>query len=274
MLPPMRSLRALLLAALVPLLAACSGADTVTEADTVTGADTVTQTEAVIGADTVTIATVGSYHPFDFINDEGEIDGLERELGDELCRRADLECEWVLNEWADMIPDLVAGEFDAIFSGMSITDKREELIDFTEAYYPPTPSVYVARAGAGDEAVEGTIGAAPNTIYSDYFAELDRPVVLLDGDSTSLNTINAVLAGTVDAVLVDHGYAVESLLEHEGRLEIVGPSVLLDRGLGIGVREGSVLKGKLDEALGSMKADGIVNDLILKWVGPDASTFE
>jgi len=117
-------------------------------------------------------------------------------------------------------------------------------------------------------------GAAPNTIYSDYFAELDRPVVLLDGDSTSLNTINAVLAGTVDAVLVDHGYAVESLAAHEGRLEIVGPSVLLDRGLGIGVRKGSELKGKFDEALASMKADGIVNDLILKWVGPDASTFE
>ena len=96
-----------------------------------------------------------------------------------------------------MIPDLMAGEFDAIFSGMSITAKREELIDFTEAYYPPTPSVYVAKAGAGDEAVEGTIGAAPNTIYSDYFAELDRPVVLLDDSSTTLNSINAVLAGTV-----------------------------------------------------------------------------
>ena len=43
--------------------------------------------------ETVMIATVGNYHPFDFINDDGEIDGLERELGDELCRRADLECE-------------------------------------------------------------------------------------------------------------------------------------------------------------------------------------
>ncbi len=242
--------------------------------DSSSGAATDAGVAADGGAETVTIATVGTYHPFSLINEEGEIDGLERELGDELCRRADLECEWVVNDWADMIPDLMAGEFDAIFSGMSITAKREELIDFTEAYYPPTPSVYVAKAGAGDEAVEGTIGAAPNTIYSDYFAELDRPVVLLDDSSTTLNSINAVLAGTVDAVLVDHGYAVESLLEHEGRLEIVGPSVLLDRGLGIGVRKGGELKGKLDEALASMKADGIVNDLILKWVGPDASTFE
>ena len=226
------------------------------------------------GAGTVTIATVGSYHPFDFVNDEGELDGLEPELGDELCRRADLECEWVINDWADMIPDLMAGEFDAIFSGMSITAERAELIDFTEACYPPTPSVYVARAGEGDEAVEGTIGAAPNTIYSDYFTELGRPFVPLDEASGVTSSVDAVLDGTVDAVLVDHGYAVEKISEHEGRLAIVGPSVLLDRGLGIGVRKGSELKPKFDEALASMKADGTVNTLILKWVGPDASTFE
>ena len=223
------------------------------------------------GADRVVIATIGDYHPFDFVNDEGEIDGLERELGDELCRRAGLECEWVLNEWETMIPDLVAEKFDAILSGMSITAKREELIDFTDAYYPPTPSVYVAKAGAGDEAAEGTIGLSANTIYSDYFTELGKPFVSLD---ISRDAVDAVLTGDVDAVLVDHGYGVEKLAEHEGQLEIVGPSVLLDRGLGIGVRKGGELKGKLDEALSSMKADGTLNAIILKWVGEGASTFE
>ena len=237
----------LLAAALMPLLAACGGADA------------------------VVIATVGNYHPFDFINDEGEIDGLERDLGDELCRRADLECEWVLNEWETMIPDLVAEEFDAILAGMSITAIREELIDFTEAYYPPTPSVYVAGAGAGDEAAQGTIGVTANTIYSDYFTELGRPFVSLDG---SIDAVDAVLNGEVDAVLVDHGYGVEKLAEYEGQLAIVGPSILLDRGLGIGVRKDSDLKGSLNEALESMKADGSLNALIIKWVGEDASTFK
>ena len=130
--------------------------------------------------------------------------------------------------------------------------------------------MYVARAGAGDEAAQGTVGVAPNTIYSDYFTELGRPFVSLEG---SVDAVDAVLNGEVDAVLVDHGYAVERLSEHEGRLAIVGPSVLLDRGLGIGVRKGGDLKGKLDEALASMKADGELNALILKWVGEDASTF-
>ncbi len=223
------------------------------------------------GADAVVIATGGDYHPFNFINEEGEIDGLERELGDELCRRADLECQWVQNDWEGMIPDLVADEFDAILAGMSITAKREELIDFTEAYYPPAPSVYLAKAGEGDEAVQGVIGAAPNTIYFDYFTELGTPFVELDD---YVDGIEAVLSDKVDAILVDHGYGVKKLAEYEGQLAIVGPSVLLDRGLGIGVRKGSELKGRLDAALSSMKADGSLDDLILKWVGEDAATFK
>lgn len=243
--PPLTLLAA---AAIVALLAACGG-----------------------GADTATIAVDGNYHPFNFVNDRGEIDGLERELGDELCRRAGLTCEWVVSEWETMIPDLVAGEFDVILAGMSITAEREESIDFSEAYYPPTPSVFLARAGAGDDAVGGTIGVTANTIYSDYFTELGRPFVSIEA---STDVADAVLAGDVDAAMVDHGYGVEKLAEHEGRLEIVGPAVLLDRGLGMGIRKGSDLKERLDEALASMKADGSLNALIRTWVGAGASTFE
>ena len=241
------AISALILAAALMLLAACGSAET------------------------MVIATDGNYHPFNFINDDGEIDGLERELGDELCGRADLECEWVQNDWEEMIPDIVAEEFDAIFAGMSITSEREETIDFTEAYYPPTPSVYLARAGEGDEAIQGVIGATANTIYSDYFTEQGRPFVSLEG---SIDLAEAVLNGEVDATLVDHGYGVEKLAEYGDQLAIVGPTVLLDRGLGIGVRKGSDLKDRLDEALASMKADGTLNALILRWIGEDASTFQ
>ena len=222
------------------------------------------------GGEAVVIANVGNYHPFGFVNDDGEIDGLERELGDELCQRAGLECEWVVSEWDTMIPDLMAEEFDVILSGMSITAEREELIDFTEAYYPPTPSVYLAKSGAGDKAVEGTIGVTANTIYSDYFTEIGRPFVSIDG---SVDVVDVLLDGDVNAVLVDHGYGVEKLAEHEGKLAIVGPSVQLDMGLGMGVREGSDLKDRLDDALASIKADGSLNALLLSWLGEDASTF-
>ncbi len=217
------------------------------------------------------LATEGSYHPFNFVNDDGEIDGLEREIGDEICRRAELDCEWVLNDWESLIPNLVADEFDVIIAGMSITAGRDETIDFTEPYYPPTPSVYLALAGAGDEAILGRLGAYANTIYSDYFTEQGIPYVEFDSEDDRLE---ALLNGEIDASLVDHAYAVEKLAQYEGLLAIVGPSVPLDEGIGMGVRESSGdLRDKLNAALAAMKADGFLNDLILKWVGKDATTF-
>ncbi len=48
------------------------------------------------------------------------------------------------------------------------------------------------------------------------------------------------------AILVDHGFGVDGLTAHPGCLQVVGPSVMLDQGLGIGVRAGSELKGRID----------------------------
>ena len=71
------------------------------------------------------VGTEGAYPPYNFVNDQGEVDGFERELGDELCRRAGLECVWVTDEWDSMIPSLVAGDYEIIMAGMSITDERD-----------------------------------------------------------------------------------------------------------------------------------------------------
>ena len=101
-------------------------------------------------ADTVRMGTEGAYPPYNFINDAGEVDGFERELGDELCKRAGLTCEWVKNDWDSIIPNLVSGNYDTIIAGMSITPERDEVIDFTQDYYPPTASAYAATSGDVD----------------------------------------------------------------------------------------------------------------------------
>ena len=99
---------------------------------------------AAMAQDVVRMGTEGAYPPYNFINDNGEVDGFERELGDELCARAELTCTWVTNDWDTIIPNLVSGNYDTIMAGMSITDERDEVIDFTQNYIPPAPSAYVA----------------------------------------------------------------------------------------------------------------------------------
>jgi polar amino acid transport system substrate-binding protein len=118
---------------------------------------------AAMAQDTVRLGTEGAYPPFNFINDAGEVAGFEREVGDELCKRAGLTCEWVTNDWDSIIPNLQSGNYDVIIAGMSITDEREEVIDFSQNYYPPAASAYAAAAADADIAT-GVVSAQVSTI--------------------------------------------------------------------------------------------------------------
>ncbi len=209
----------------------------------------------------VRMGTEGAYPPFNFINDAGEVDGFERELGDELCTRAELTCEWVTNDWDSIIPNLVSGNYDTIIAGMSITEERDQVIDFTQAYIPPDPSNYLALSEDAD-ITGGVIAAQTGTIQASHVAESGATLVEF---ATPEETIAAVRNGEADAVLAD-GSFLAPIAEAEADLMIVGDDVMLGGGVGLGVRESDAdLKEKFDSAIQSMKDDGTLNALIVKW---------
>ena len=211
--------------------------------------------------DVVRMGTEAAYPPWNFINDSGEIDGFERELGDELCARAGLTCEWVKNDWDSIIPNLVSGNYDTIIAGMSITDERDEVIDFTQPYSPPDPSYYMAM-DEGVDVTEGVIAAQTGTIQAGYVADSGATLVEF---ATPDETVAAVRNGEVDAVLADSSF-VETMIDANPDMMIVGDPVSLGGGVGMGVRESDgELKDKFDAAISSMKEDGTLNELIEKW---------
>ena len=218
----------------------------------------------------VRMGTEGAYPPYNFINDSGEVDGFERELGDELCARAELTCEWVTNDWDSIIPNLTSGNYDTIIAGMSITDERDEVIDFTQDYYPPTASRYVAKSEDVD-LTGGVIAAQTNTIQSAYVAETGATLLEF---ATPDETIAAVLNGEADAVFADADFLLPKAEESGGELMVVGDPVPLGGGVGMGLRETDTeLKEKFDAAITSMKEDGTLNELLKKWFGEDTQTY-
>jgi octopine/nopaline transport system substrate-binding protein len=84
--------------------------------------------------ETVKIATEGAYAPWNFSGPGGKLDGFEVELANELCRRMNVKCEIVAQDWDGIIPALQAGKYDVIMAGMNITPKREEVIQFSRVY--------------------------------------------------------------------------------------------------------------------------------------------
>jgi polar amino acid transport system substrate-binding protein len=221
-------------------------------------------------AQTVRMGTEGAYPPYNFINDAGEVDGFERELGDELCARAELTCEWVTNDWDSIIPNLVSGNYDTIIAGMSITAERDEVIDFTQNYIPPASSAYVALSADAD-VKGGVISAQTATLQAGYVA--DSGATLLEYPTPD-ETIAAVRNGEADAVFADKDYLAPIVAESNGELVFAGDEIQLGDGVGMGLRESDAeLKAKFNAAIQSMKDDGTLNTMITKWFGDEVATY-
>jgi len=224
----------------------------------------------IAAAQTVRLGTEGAYPPYNFINDAGEVDGFERKVGDELCKRASLTCEWTTNEWDSIIPNLQSGNYDVIIAGMSITDERDQIIDFTQNYLPPAASAYLALSAEADVKT-GVVAAQTSTIQASYVAESGAQLVEF---ATPDETVAAVRNGEAVAVLADKDYLVPIAAESNGELVLLAEEVALGGGIGLGLRESDTeLKGKLDAAIKSMKDDGTLNTLIKEYFGDAALTF-
>lgn len=222
-------------------------------------------------AQTVRIATEGAYPPYNLVNDKGELDGFEIELGNELCKRAALECTWVSNDWDSIIPNLVSSNYDAIMAGMNISEERKKAIQFSEPYTPPPLSAYAALSA--DAPIDGVVSAQVNTIQAGFVAESGATLTEF---ATGEETIAAVRNGEAEAVFADKDFLAPYVKESNGELVWVDgqDKVVVGEGIAIGMRQSDAeLKGKFDAAIKSMKDDGSLNTMIKKWFGEEAIVF-
>ena len=220
-------------------------------------------------ADTVRIGTEGAYAPWNFIDDSGNLAGFEIDLGNTLCKQAGLKCEFVANEWDSMIPNLIAGNYDLIMAGMSITEERSQTIDFSSDYYPPDPSKYVAASGAGLDFANMSgkrIGAQGATVQAAYLEQnfaANNDIVLYE---TPDQSVADLMAGNIDALLADGEFLKPIVDGSGGAIEFTGPSPQIGGGVGIGMRKNEPdLSAAMAGALEAAKADGTVDKLIMQY---------
>ena len=128
----------------------------------------------------------------------------------------------------------------------------------------------MSLSGASVDLKGGVIAAQTATIQASYVADSGATLVEF---ATPEETVAAVRNGEADAVLADGDYLGPIIAESNGELANAG-EVSIGGGVGMGIRESDGgLKAKMDKAIGSMKADGLLNTMIKKWFGDDANTF-
>ena len=228
----------------------------------------ITSQANVFAAD-IRLVTEGAYAPWNYIDDSGEIAGFEIDLGNELCDRMAASCEWVTNDWDSIIPNLIAGNYDAIMAGMSATEERRQTIEFSADYFPPEPARYIALKNANvhfDDLKGLKFGAQGATIHSAYLEETFQEDNSILKYETPDQSIADLVAGNIDLLFADGLYLEPIVNESDGALEFVGPEQDVADGVGIGMRKSDTeLHEKIKVALESVKADGTLDNLIMEY---------
>jgi polar amino acid transport system substrate-binding protein len=179
----------------------------------------------------------------------------------EICNR--LNCTPVFQEaaWEGMINAVSAGEFDMAADGITITDERAEIVDFSDGYIAIDQRILVrsdeTRINGADDLRNDTslrVGTQPGTTNYETAVELvgeDR----IDGFEQFPFAVQALINGDVDAVIMDETAGQGYVGVNADALKLVGESLSGDE-LGFIFPKGSDLVEPVNAALAAMRGDG------------------
>lgn len=273
----MKSMSKLLLVvlALALVAAACGGGDSApTTAGRTTDTTGATTGELPdLGGQNITVAVENAYLPFNYVDPtSGEAAGWDYDAVGEICNRLNCVPEFVATGWEGMIIAVSEGQFDMAADGITITDERAQQVDFSEGYISVEQRLLVRldedrfttleEFAAGDYLVGTQTGTTNFETASAEYGE-DRITAFSDFPLA----IQALIAGDVDAVIIDDTAGVGYQGENADQLKLLDGSLASDA-LGFVFPKGSELVDPFNAALASMEADGTMDALAERFFSP------
>jgi polar amino acid transport system substrate-binding protein len=247
-----------LLAALVLAFAAGCGDDDGGDGGGTGGAATGEVTTVEDG-----VLTVGSdipFPPFEY-REGGELTGFDVELVEELAQRLDLEVRWVDTAFDTIFTQLAAGRYDVVASATTITEERDQTVDFTDPYYSAQQALTVNSEQTPDlqsidDLSAGETVAVQRGTTGETWAQENLPEgVRVRSFPEAPDTYTALEAGNVAAVIFDEPSAVTEAGQRQA-LEVTQTIDTGERyGFAVDPQNPELLRA-LNDALAEIKEDG------------------
>jgi polar amino acid transport system substrate-binding protein len=222
---------------------------------------------ADLGGRVINIGSDTTYPPHEFIED-GVVKGFDVDVVAEICARIKCQPNWVTTAWDGIFGALAQGKFDMVVSGVTITEERDKIVDFSDPYIIVEQGVLMRVEDAGktiDDFKNGTLRLASQTGTTN--ATLGEELVGRDNLALFDAFNNAVVAlqnKDVDGVIIDSTSAAAYEQEFAGELTVAITGLSSDP-LGLVFQEGDGLQDAFNEGLAMIKDDGTLNALTIKW---------
>ena len=251
-------------------LTACGGSSASTASSVASSAAASTSAAAgeltTVMAGKLTMATNATFPPYEMTTDAGEFEGIDIETAQAIADKLGLELQIDDMDFDAALLSVQQGKADIVMAGVTVTDERKAVMDFSDSYATGIQSIIVPEGSdiaSPDDLAGKKIGTPRGTtgyIYcSDDFGD-DNVVAYDDG----LTAVQALNNGQVDAVVIDNAPAQEFVAANPG-LKILDTSYA-EEDYAIGMAKGSSLEDAVNAALKELKADGTLQSIVDKYI--------
>ena len=267
----MKNIKKLLALALAVLfvfsLAACGNNESTNVADS--EAQTTTGELTTVTEGKLTMATNASFPPYEFY--EGDyIVGIDAEIAALIADKLGLELEIADVEFSSIIPGVQANKYDMGMAGMTVTDERKEMVNFSDSYAKGVQVVIVKEDSkiASIDDLEGKKIGVQESTTGDIYASDDFGEENVTKYANGNLAVEALKSGKVDCVIIDNEPAKAYVKANTG-LKILDTSYA-DEDYAISFnKSNTVLQQKVNEALKELIADGSVQKIIDKYISAE-----
>ncbi len=272
------SRRSFLAAAAVSVAAlamtACGGSASSAASSVASSASSEAASASTAGLTTVeagklTMATNATFPPYEMTTDAGTIEGIDVDTAKAIAEKLGLELQVDDMEFDAALLSVQQGKADIVMAGVTVTDERKAVMDFSDSYATGIQSIIVPNdsdIASPDDLSGKKIGTQRGTtgyIYcSDDFGE--DSVVAYDSGLTAVQALNN---GQVDAVVIDNAPAKEYVAANPG-LKVLDTSYA-EEDYAIGMAKGSPLEDAINNALKELKEDGTLQSIVDKYITAD-----
>ncbi|MBP2076407.1 transporter substrate-binding domain-containing protein [Oceanobacillus polygoni] len=212
-----------------------------------------------------------TYPPFEY-QEGGDYKGIDIDLIHAIAEDQGFEIELEAMDFGGIIPAMQAGQLDIAIAGMSITDERKEIVDFSEPYFEAGITLVVNENNdtiTRVEDLEGQTVAVKNGTSGAKWAEDNKGDYGFDtiqvSDSTSM--FQEVTNGTADALIEDYPVIAYAIATDDLNLKIVGDRLNGDfYGIAVLKGENGELLQKINDGLANLRENGEYDEIINTYI--------
>lgn len=213
------------------------------------------------------MSTNAAFPPYEMTTDSGEFEGIDIETAQAIADKLGLELQIDDMDFDAALLAVQQGKSDMVMAGVTVTDERQNVMDFTDSYATGIQSIIVKEdsdIASVDDLAGKKIGTQRGTtgyLYcSDDFG--DENIVAYDDGLTAVQMLNN---GQVDCVVIDNAPAKEFVAANPG-LKLLD-TAYVEENYAIGVGKGNTeLKDAINTALEELKADGTLQAIVDKYI--------